>query len=263
VTTGRSARTELLDDLVVQWLTRRVSGTAATVRTLVIAGADELQRRHIERLSDVCERREVRLVFLFRHLREASLEVLGGGEVGFMRLGNHEEAMRAADFIGRHHTFVLSELTQTLGGNETHTTGTAEGQSTGEGATREFAHIFRQSSQWNRSRNWGASQSAATGSSWTVASSRQRVYEHTVEPRTLQDLPDYAMLLVQSRPGGPVLAAVDCNPDIVTLPQTTMEPLPPASAAPGADATGQVHVPVSGFPYYRRAEDPDDPPPRR
>jgi hypothetical protein len=48
------------------------------------------------------------------------------------------------------------------------------------------------------------------------------VYEYTVEPRVLQDLPDYGLLLVESAPGGPVIRAVECNPDIISLPRSTV-----------------------------------------
>ena len=115
----RTARADLLVDLMVGWVSRRTLASDPP-RTLVVAGADDLSRRHLERLADICGRREVRLVYLFRHLRAASTELIGGGAVAFMRLGNHEEAARAADFIGRHHRFVLTQVTRTLGGEQTH-----------------------------------------------------------------------------------------------------------------------------------------------
>ena len=123
---ARSVRDELLAGMVVQWLTHHVTSASADVPAVIIVGADELARRHVERLSDACERRGVLLTLLFRHLREGSADLLGGGAAGFMRLGNHQEAARAADFIGRQHRFVLSEVTASLGGNETHTTEVSE-----------------------------------------------------------------------------------------------------------------------------------------
>ncbi len=47
-----------------------------------------------------------------------------------MRLGNHREAATAADLIGRQHKFVLSQLTASLGGNQTHTRTDTEGTAT-------------------------------------------------------------------------------------------------------------------------------------
>jgi hypothetical protein len=239
VSAGRSAHTELLNDLIAQWLTRRIAAAPEQVRTLVVAGADELARRHVERLSDVCERRDVRLALLFRHLRDTALEAIGGGgAVGFMKLGNHEEATRAADFIGRQHTFVLSQITRGLGGNETHTTGATEGGT--EGSSGPWGLLFRYTSGWQRSRSWTATSGYAHSTNWTDTTTRQRVYEYAVEPRTLQDLPDYAMLLVHSDRGGSVLQAVDCNPAIATLPRVSMEALPYLPLPAHPDVTGPL-----------------------
>jgi hypothetical protein len=227
-----------------------------------VAGADELARRHIERLSDICDRRDVRLVMLFRHLREASLQVIGTGPVAFMKLGNHEEATRAADFIGREHKFVLSQLTRTLGGSDTHTESTSINDSAGtSGGTNsstsaEFPNLVGKSwssgenKGWNVGRSWGATSSRAVGISWSDATTSQRVYEYAIEPRVLQNLPDYAMLLVESSTDGPTVKAIECNPDIITLPRVTMRPLAeleppqqPAQAAIGATATDSEQWP--------------------
>lgn len=273
---GHNARGELLVDLVVQWATRRMlSGDAP--QTLAIAGADDLQRRHVERLSDICERRNIRLVLLFRHLREASLHALGGGAVAFMRLGNHEEATRAADFVGRQHKFVLSQLTRTQGGNETHgetdTEGRAEteslnigtvntsfrnwgrggssGHSSGEGGGSSSygsnwsrgggsSTSTSRTQGWSTTRNWSHAESWTAGTNWADATTDQRVYEYAVEPSVLQHLPDHALLLVESRPGGPVPVPVECDPAIITLPRSSHEPLPP----PPHPAVPPARVPV-------------------
>jgi hypothetical protein len=225
---------ELLKDLVVQWLARRITASPDASRTLVIAGADDLRRNHVERIADICERRSVRLVLLFRHLREASLQVLGAGSVVFMKLGNHEEATRAADFIGRQHKFVLTSLTANLGGSQTHSSGTNEGQSVGYSGQAKFytgiTSFMGFSDTWNTGRSWGTSASYAETVNFSNTEGRNRVYEYTVEPRTLQDLPDYAMLLVEPSPRGPMIQALECNPEIVMLPRSSMAPL----AAPEA-----------------------------
>jgi hypothetical protein len=124
---ARNVRSELLTDLIVQWVTHRVTASSNPRPSVVVAGADDLARRHLERLSDACERRGVPLTFLFRRLRETGGEMLGGGAVAFMRLGNHEDATRAADFIGRDYRFVLSQITKNVGGNESHTDTDTEG----------------------------------------------------------------------------------------------------------------------------------------
>lgn len=118
----------MLAALAIQWLTVQVSASSSSAPAVIIAGAEEITRPHLERLSDACERRRVPLTVLYRHLREDSLHLLGGGTAAFMRLGHHAEAEQAASYIGCQHKFVLSQRTATTGGNQTLTrTGTGTG----------------------------------------------------------------------------------------------------------------------------------------
>lgn len=251
---GRNAQNELLKDLLVQWLARQVRREATPMGSLVIIGADEVHHRSIEKLSTLCERRGIRLVLLFGHLREESLHTIGGGEVALMRLGNHQEATQAADFIGKGHKFVLSQLTRTLGGNDTHTLadtyGESEAQGGSSGVSRSGLDFTRQSgTNWTKTRNWSQTESVAQGTNWSDAQAAQRVYEYTLEPRVLQDLPEYAMILVKGEGRGSVVQAVEVNPGIVTLSRVSMapidlEPLPnPAEAViPATRQPSQVTV---------------------
>lgn len=112
-----SASAELLTALTVQWLTVAVTSSTATTPAVIIAGADEVTRGHLEALADACERRGVPLTLLFRHLRDDATALIGGAAAtAFMRLGNHREAEQAAAFIGRHHKFTVSGWTATRGG---------------------------------------------------------------------------------------------------------------------------------------------------
>jgi len=263
---------------------REVSGKPNQCQVLVVAGADKLPRRHLERLTDQCERRQVKLVFLCRHLRSDALALLGGGTAAFMKLGNHLEAEQAASYIGRGHRFEISQLGVSQGGTETHTwartentvTGASEhhsesatesvirgrsrnvqvpafglgaaymflGYSSGKSEYEGEAHTRGTVRGSNWSRAWGTSQAYASSTNWHESAIRQRVYEYRVEPRTLQDLPDYAMLVVEPTPGGPALQAAECDPDRVTLPRVTMQPLPDVAPAPDVvePASPQVKV---------------------
>jgi hypothetical protein len=241
---ARSARAELLAALVIQWLTVEVSASIAAVPAVVIAGADEITRQHLERLADACDRRGVPLTLLFRHLRDDAVSMIGGGATAFMRLGNHHEAEQAASFIGRHHKFVLSGWTATMGGEHTTTRGTTEGwgtsQSRGQSSTRGWSedHLLDRSASGShtRSREYGQNyshsteQSESDGQNWSDATSTQRVYEYSVEPAVLQDLPDNALLLV-ARPAGTGLQPVECHPSIVALPHVSTTPFGPAAPA--------------------------------
>jgi hypothetical protein len=188
----------------------------------------------------------VPLTLMFRHLREDALAVLGGGTAAFMRLGHHGEAEQAASYIGRQHQFVLSQLTATLGGTETHTRTDTEGYgvtdsrtvSSSRGWTEDHLGAgsrtggLTRSSGLTASRNWSVAQSWATGTNWSNAAAAQRVYEFAVEPSVLQHLPDHALLLTTQGLAGPGVRAVECDPAIVTLPGVSTRPLTP------------VHVPA-------------------
>ncbi|SHN46349.1 hypothetical protein [Cryptosporangium aurantiacum] len=277
LSTGSTARDEVLGDLIVQRLTRGAAEAdqsgGGSPRTIVVVGADEIARRHLERLSDVCERRGVRLVYLFRHLRGTSLQVLGAGAVGVMRLGNHQEATEAAEFIGRQQRFVLTQLTHQLGGAETHSTGESETR------TRASAGMPSMRRPWqalsgmvgSSSRSWRTTAGHAEGTNWNNAEMYQRASEFAVEPRTLQGLPDYAMLLVTAGQHGPAITAVECNPDIVSLPRVSTEPLPPGAAGipgfvnqpsamlPQPQPGAAPSHPQSGQPYPGRMPPPGPP----
>jgi hypothetical protein len=256
--TARSARGELLTALALQWLTVQVSASTASAPAVIIVGADELTRPHLERLADACERRQVPLTLMFRHLREDALAVLGGGTAAFMRLGNHGEAEQAASYIGRQHTFVLSQLTATLGGNETHTRTDTEGygvtDSRSFGSSRGWTEDalgggsrnggLTRSGGVTTSRNWSVAHSWATGTNWSTATAAQRVYEFAVEPSVLQHLPDHALLLTAPGRTGPDLRAVECDPAIVTLPGVSTRPLT------------TVHVPAQISPPYHAPDWP-------
>ena len=112
----RTAAGEILTALTAHWLTVQVSGAAQEPPAVLVAGADEIARRHLERLAETCDLRGAPVTLLFRHLREDAASMIGGGTTAFMRLGNHTEAEQAAAYIGRRHTFVVSSYTATRGG---------------------------------------------------------------------------------------------------------------------------------------------------
>ncbi|SCG66422.1 hypothetical protein [Micromonospora halophytica] len=256
---AHNAREELVKELVFQGLVQRLSSPRSFVGPLVVAGADDLSHRHIERLTDLCTRRGVRLVLMFRHLRDSAVRAVGADVVAFMRLSNHEEAARAADFIGRQHTFVLSQLTRTLGGSQTHSEGNSLGFSD------------QTSGAWPRhvsvGRSWTHTRSVADSANWNDSQSEQRVYEYVVEPRTLQDLPDYALIEVTQGTGSLSVRSVECNPDIVSLPRVTTGPLPDlpfphpsqAAAQPSGEQSGpQLNLPGQPGPAGRPRPGYDD-----
>jgi len=251
----RTAAGEVLAALVVQWLTVQVSGAAQEPPAVIIAGADEITRSHLERLTDACELRGAPVTLLFRHLRDDAASLLGGGTTAFMRLGNHAEAEQAASYIGRRHTFVVSSYTVTRGGSQTSNRGGSDGYGTGDSyndaRTRGWqggGFFGGETSSGGRtrttgastSRNWSTSWSQADGTNWSDAEARQRVYEYAVEPTALQNLPEYALLLADRSGATLQLHAVECDPAIITLPGASTTPLPPPGSLTYADTPPAV-----------------------
>jgi hypothetical protein len=255
---ARSASAELLTALTVQWLTVWVSQNTATAPAVIVAGADEITRDHLESLWGACERRGVPLTLLFRHLRDDATMLIGGATAtAFMRLGNHWEAEQAASFIGRHHSFTVSGFTVTRGGEHStsQTTGHSHGssQSSGHSATRGWngdglapwdrttSGSHTRSRDHGHSEEWSQSDATSEGASWSTAQTIQRVYEFSVEPTVLQNLPGNALLLPAPGTVGPGLLAVECDPQIVSLPGAAASlatPTDPAISGPAAGPGG-------------------------
>jgi len=238
----RTASGELLAALIVQWLTVQVAAAPGNPPAVVIAGADEITKGHLERLTDACELRGVPVTLLFRHLCDDAAGMLGGGTTAFMRLGNYTEAEQAAAYIGRRHTFVVSSYTATRGGNQTSTHGGSDGYSTGDSSSDARTRGWQsdgvlgggntsggrtRTNGTSTSQNWSTSWSQADGTNWSDAATRQRVYEYAVEPTALQNLPDYALLLADRSGSTLQLRAVECDPAIISFPGASTAPLPP------------------------------------
>lgn len=247
----RDAGTEILAALVIQWLTVLVSTAQDVAPAIVVAGADQITRTQLEQLTDACELQGAPATLLFRHLRDEAVAMLGGAaNTAFMRLGNHQEAEQASNYLGRHHTFAMSSFTATRGASTTKTEGASIGTSTSESTNTSKSRGWQSaggildfgtdstsggkgktkgtSTSQNDSQNW----SSADGTNWSDARGVQRVYEYRVEPTVLQDLPELSLLLADRSPGTLRLRAVECDPTIITLPGATAAPLPHVSEIP-------------------------------
>jgi len=235
--TARSAQAEMLAALLIQWLTVQVAASGANAPAVIVAGADEIAGHHLERLADACGSSGVPLTLLFRHLRNDAAAVAGGGATAFMRLGNHHEAEQAAAFVGRQHKFVLSSVTATHGGSQTTTHGQTE--TWGHNETRGVSSRVRKGGSQNFSKNysWATQFGQSEGTNWSDASTRQRVYEYTVEPGVLQRLPDTALLLVDHNGN---VQPVECHPGIVTLPQVPSQAVPSEAMGPPVTAEAEL-----------------------
>jgi hypothetical protein len=102
-------------------------------QTLCLLGAERLSADVLDRLCDAAEIAGAGLVLAYRSIPAHVRERLGRGDaaVGFMRLGNSEDARLAAEQIGTEHRFVVSQLTDTIGVSVTDTGGDSYTSSVG------------------------------------------------------------------------------------------------------------------------------------
>ncbi|MEU7524113.1 hypothetical protein AB0A74_00080 [Saccharothrix sp. NPDC042600] len=217
---------------------------------LFVIGADGIGLEGLESLAKHCRRAGLRLILLLERLRGDLKELLGSSDSAaiLMRLGNAQDAAAAAEFIGRGHKFVLSQITTQTGTaigkgtaateGTTETTSETVGFSTTKGRSwnRDVAHWFADtvggSNSTTRStsfteslaRNWSTTATESTTESVNHGSTRQRVYEFAVEPTTIQSLPTTAFVLVENPPSGRRVVIGDCNPGITLLERVALSP---------------------------------------
>jgi hypothetical protein len=245
--------------------------------TLFVLGADRLRGDTLDRLCDACESTGTGLVLAYRAIPPHVKQRLGRGNaaVGFMRLGNAEDARAACEQLGTEHRFVLSQLTETVGVSVTDTTGgsytstagsvssLATSRSVSEGSARSTGHgragqgglhpgSFSRSVQTSQSRStgesesvsagiststaWGLTTSCATGDSESLASVLQRSREFLVEQNELQQLPASAMIVSYAGPEGRQVVMADANPGIGGLGAATLLTLDEFRSRPPAAA---------------------------
>jgi hypothetical protein len=228
-------------------LTNRVLGTYVTTalnhalraapggrrweHTLFLCGAEKLRGDVLDRLTDACETTGTGLVLLYRSIPGHVRQRLGRGNaaVGFMRLGNAEDARIAAEHLGGDHRLLVAEITETAGEALAGIEGDRYYASTVAYARRGERPLT--DPVWSPVRAgardgaalldgittvtpWGHSVAAGLGS----PDERQRSRELRVERHQMQELPPTAMVFTHSTSHGPRIQLVDANPGIMTLP---------------------------------------------
>ncbi len=232
-TSGASARSkDLLDRVVFHRVLHavRAGDNAASRTVLAVAGVDHLGLTAVELLARHASRAGVRLILMLEHLRGEFTQLLGGGDSAaiVMRLGNAAEASAAADFVGRGHRFVLSQLTEQIGRSFTDgssdTVGDSVTSTTSDsfsGGSGSVSDSLSRASTWSRTTNWSESDSVSHSRTYA------RAYEYAVEPTTFQALPTTAFVLVETGEQGRRVIAGDCNPGIALLDRVATKPRQP------------------------------------
>ncbi len=225
-------------------LTNRILGTYVTTalthrireappggkwdHTLFLCGAEKLRGDVLDRLIDACEATGTGLVLMYRsipgHVRER-LGRRGHAAVGFMRLGNPEDARVAAEHIGAGQPLLVAEITDAAGetlfdvAGESYASTVAFARPRGDGLTDPVWSPLPAPAADDSVLVKGISSATAWGR--TVAdlrTNKQRFRELLVEPPQLQELPPTAMVFTHSGAAGRRILLVDANPGIITLP---------------------------------------------
>ncbi|BCJ74517.1 hypothetical protein CS0771_40610 [Catellatospora sp. IY07-71] len=225
---GHDERKHLVDRLLVQ-LAERAMADGRLTGFLIVAGADHLGAAALQRLSSQARSAGVRLLLMIDQPQGDLERTAGtGGVVCLMKMYNHRDAAVAAEFIGREHRFVLHAVTRQVGrsfsdgggdsfaantghsDNTSRRSGGRPGKDTGLSDSR--GHV------WTGTRNWSAGESIST------STSSQRVYEFTVDPQEVLNLPETAFFLVDNSGHGRQVVLADSNPGICLLDRVSLAP---------------------------------------
>ncbi|MFF6886020.1 hypothetical protein ACFY9F_22900 [Streptomyces sp. NPDC012421] len=221
-------RKDIADRMLLARLTHGLDTLAREPRqgTLVLAGADRLGRDALEALALRARQAGVRLLLLLEHLRDGTEALAGGPDSAtvFMRLGNGEEAKAAADFIGRQHTLVLTQLTRQFGETLSEGRGLSTGEQHGTTSASSTGDIWSSSHGSSLSHSWQQSVHSSRSLSTTTGETTSRVYDFTVEPTQLQALPPTGFVLVETTSRTRRVVFGDCNPAISLLPRVSATP---------------------------------------
>ncbi|WP_246179154.1 hypothetical protein [Actinomadura decatromicini] len=224
----------ILGTYVTTALTHRIRESPPGGRwdhTLFLCGAEKLRGDVLDRLIDACEATGTGLVLMYRsipgHVRER-LGRRGHAAVGFMRLGNPEDARVAAEHIGAGTPLLVAEITDSAGetlfdiAGESYASTVAYARPRGDGLTDPVWSPLPAPAADDSALVEGISSATAWGR--TVAARapapdrKQRFRELLVEPPQLQELPPTAMVFTHSGATGRRTLLVDANPGIITLP---------------------------------------------
>ncbi|WP_175596198.1 hypothetical protein [Thermomonospora catenispora] len=221
----------VLGTYVATALTHRIRSSPPVRRwehTVFLCGAEKLRGDVLDRLIDACEATGTGLVLLYRSIPPHVRERLGRGgraAVGFMRLGNAEDARVAAEHIGTGRRLLVAELTDAAA-----SAAPPESAESGYASTIAYARVRGDALTdpvWaplpapaadDSALVAGISQATAWPSTLPATGRCRNSRELLVEPHELQELPPTAMIFTHAAPDGRRILLVDANPGIITLP---------------------------------------------
>ncbi|MGH3452164.1 MAG: hypothetical protein ACRDQW_15875, partial [Haloechinothrix sp.] len=196
---------------------------------VIIAGAGHLGATTLRRVSQQARLARQRLVLMIDH-PYGDLERLAGtgGAVCIMKMYNHRDATVAAEFVGRGHRFVLSQLTEQVGTSFTDGGGDSFSASTNAGASGKPGFFTERGRrlQWSDGRGhaWTGTRNFSLAQNVGSSRSTSRVYEFTVEPEQILSMPPTAFLLVDNTGPARRVVLADCNPGIALAERVSISP---------------------------------------
>ncbi|ACQ79511.1 conserved hypothetical protein [Beutenbergia cavernae DSM 12333] len=231
VTTGTGTdRDDLLARVLVHLAAAAIRAGTLT-GAFVLAGADRLGAATLDALADRSRRAGVQLLVMMAQPTEELERTVGtGGAVCLMKTLNHRDAAIAAEFVGRGHKFVVSQVSRTVGTTFTDGGGDSLGSSMGESDSfklRSSGRPSRKANQHstNRGRTWTDTRSWSSADNSSLSSTTSRVYEFDVEPTQMMALPETAFILVDATGDGRRVVLADANPVIALLDRVSRTPL--------------------------------------
>jgi hypothetical protein len=218
---GREDRKELIDRLLIRVCQAAMTGHSRLGEFLVVAGGDHLGARELAVLSDCALRAAVRLVLMIDQPQGDLEKTAGtGGAVCVMKMYNHRDAAIAAEFIGKGHKFVISQVTRQVGKTFTDGGGDSFAANTGHSDSVNARRVGKSTSvsdsrghAWTGTRNWSSADNMSS------ATTSARVHEFIVDPQEILAMPETAFILVDNSGHGRRVAMADANPGISLLPR--------------------------------------------
>ena len=181
----------------------------------ILLGADQLSETALARATSAALRNNSLLFMFYENFAGTALAQIGsaGASVGgFFRLGNNEEAVAAAEFMGKQHRFELTGYSQNENRSFDWGWSTTVGTDRSTSRSWQTGRLFSKTMSSSISRSESATTSGGGGRSVGSSLDVQRVYEYLLEPSEFQKLPAASLLVVSTSERAALL--VSCSRDV-------------------------------------------------
>lgn len=191
---------ELARDLLTARLAREMNDLERGTVTILL-GADHLSEPSLEAVTSAALRNNSLLFLFYENFAGTALTQIGSSGTsvgGFFRLGNTEQALAAAEFMGKEHRFELTGYSRNDGRSFEY------GWSESSGIDRSTSQSWRTMLAFLRTVSAGVSRSQSSstsgGGSYSTGGSTemQRVYEYLLDPSVFKALPPASLLVVNT-----------------------------------------------------------------